>query len=240
VKVNAETVGKTSHVEVRKDGDLMRTDQVRFTMSQWALVGVILFYTLGTTMIARHTKRIFKPASAGGNERISTDRTEQSDQQKLLVRADSQRNNSDLKQWDGSVSDLTTLYDVAFGAAYLCEDDNSESAADPNEEEKEKEQELTKIRTKLKCVEKVLKKADIEPYCVDGETKGLKLNGLDDLAEAKELQINSGDVILAVNGLSLGSKKEAYEIFIEARKEPIMIIDLLQDGESKKLLLDFE
>lgn len=105
---------------------------------------------------------------------------------------------------------------------------------------KDVQQELTKVRTKIKCVESVLKKAVIKPYCINGRIEGLQINGLDEISEAKTLLLKSGDIILTVNGQTLSSKKDAYDIFKQARKKPTMIVDLLRDGEAKKLLLDFK
>jgi type II secretory pathway component PulC len=107
-------------------------------------------------------------------------------------------------------------------------------------EKKETQQELTKVWTKIKCVESVLKKAVIEPYCINGQIEGLQINGLDKISQAKALHLKNGDIILTVNGQTLSSKRDAYNIFKKARKEPIMLINLLQDGEAKKLLLDFQ
>jgi len=107
-------------------------------------------------------------------------------------------------------------------------------------EKKDAQQELTKIRTTIKCLESVLKNAVIELYCINGQIGGLQLSGLDKISEAKALLLKSGDIILAVNGQTLSSKKCAYDIFMKARKEPVMKVDLLQDGEAKKLLLDFQ
>ncbi len=107
-------------------------------------------------------------------------------------------------------------------------------------EKKDAHQEPTKIRTKMKCVESVLKNAAIQPYCINGQIEGLQINGLEKISQAKALLLKSGDIILTVNGQTLSSKKDAYNIFKRARKEPVMIIDLLQDGETKKLLLDFQ
>jgi type II secretory pathway component PulC len=115
---------------------------------------------------------------------------------------------------------------------------NTEKKSDT--EKKDTQQEPAKIRTKIKCVESILKNAVIEPYCINGQIEGLQINGLDKISEAKALHLKSGDIILAVNGQAINSKKEAYNIFIKARKKPIMIIELLQDGEAKKLLLDFQ
>jgi type II secretory pathway component PulC len=119
----------------------------------------------------------------------------------------------------------------------------SEARKGENNNDKEKkvaQQELIKVRTKIKYVESVLKKAIIESYCMNGQIEGLQINGLDKISEAKALHLKSGDVILTVNGQTLSSKIDAYEIFKKARKKPIMTVDLLQDGEAKKLLLDFQ
>ncbi len=214
----------------------MRKDPVRFT-SQWALIAVIMFYTLGTTMIARHTKRIFKPASAGGSEYGEYSRIPESLNQPKPLDEEEQRQNrtTGLIHWGGEESNLM-LYNVAFGN----EQQNTEKVGSEEEEKKDAQQELTKIRTKIKCVETILRNAVIEPYCVNGQTEGLKINGLDKISQAKALLLKSGDIILAVNGQTLSSKRDAYDIFKKARKEPIMIIDLLQDGQAKKLLLDFQ
>jgi len=106
-------------------------------------------------------------------------------------------------------------------------------------QKKEAQQELIKVKTKLKSVESILKKASIKSYWINSQIEGLQINGLDKILEAKALLLKSGDIILKVNGQSVGSKKEAYNIFKKARKEPIMIVELLQDGKAKKLLFDF-
>ena len=75
---------------------------------------------------------------------------------------------------------------------------------------------------------------------INGQIEGLQINGLDEISEAKALLLKSGDIILAVNEQTLSSKKDAYDIFKKARNKPIMIVDLIRDGEAKKLLLDFQ
>ncbi|MHC4733070.1 MAG: hypothetical protein ACYTDW_01240 [Planctomycetota bacterium] len=102
------------------------------------------------------------------------------------------------------------------------------------------EQVLTKIRTKIKYVETILKKAVIEPYQINGQIEGLQINGLDKILVAKDLLLKSGDIIRTVNGHSLKSKKRAYEVFKRARKLPIMEIELLRDGKSRILLYDLK
>lgn len=115
---------------------------------------------------------------------------------------------------------------------------NTEKKSDT--EKKDAQQEQIKVRTKLKCVESILKNAVIQPYYINGQIEGLQLDGLDKISEAKALLLKSGDIILAVNGQTLSSKKEAYDIFKKARKYSIIIVDLLQDGKAKKLLFDFK
>ncbi len=230
----------------------MSKGPVRFT-SQWALIGVILFYTVGIVMIARHTKKIFTPVSAGGSEYSDYSRiSEKPNQSKPLVEEQWQNSTASLIHRDGEEFNLLEesnlmLYDVVFGTEQFYEEGNTaEPSGEQNTEKvsdaekKDVQQELTKIQTKIKFVEKILRKAVIEPYYVNGQIKGLQINGLDEMSEAKALLLKSGDIILAVNGKTLSSKKDAYDIFKKARKEPIMIIDLLQEGEAKKFLLDFQ
>ncbi len=149
-----------------------------------------------------------------------------------------------------SVWDYNLYYDSVLGIEPFTQDGNTSIISGPfagQSTEKDYEvvkkdvrQELAKIRTQRKCVERILRKAVIEPYYLNGQVEGLQVTGLDEKTEAEAVFLKNGDIILAVNGQILNSKKEAYEIFIKARKEPIMIIDLLQKGQNKKYLLDFQ
>lgn len=102
------------------------------------------------------------------------------------------------------------------------------------------QQEPTRVQTKLKYIESILKKAAIELYYINGQIEGLQIKGLDKISQAKALQLKSGDIILAVNGQALTSKKTAYDIFKKARKETMLVADLLRDGETKQFLFDFQ
>jgi len=102
------------------------------------------------------------------------------------------------------------------------------------------EQVLTKVRTKFRCLETVLRKAVIEPYQIDGKIEGLRITGLDGISVARDLLIKSGDIIRAINGQPLNSKRQAYKIFKKARTKSIMTVDLLRDGEVQALLFDFQ
>ena len=101
------------------------------------------------------------------------------------------------------------------------------------------QREPTLIRTKIKFIENLLKKAAINSCHISGQIAGLQITGLDQIPQARALFLKSGDIILKINGLSLSSKKEAYNIFKTARKQPVMIVELLQDGQAKKFLYDF-
>ncbi len=172
----------------------MHTRPVRFG-SQWALVGVIFFYAVGTVIIARHMEIIDTPKSASGSEH-------------------------------NTISEMPEdLPDSSFGEYWQDSTDK---------------QQLTRVRTKIKCIETVLKKADIKPYYINGRIKGLRITGLDRISAAKNLPINNGDIISALDGHSLSSKRKAYEIFKKARTKPIMMVELLRDGKAKILLFDFQ
>lgn len=217
----------------------MRKDPVRFT-SQWALIGVILFYTVGTTMIARRTNRIFKPASAGAGERRECSITEKSNQFGPLL--EKQPNSIPvLIPWGMEQYSLTSFNDVVFNDQLCSEDGNTVDLSRGNMKKNNAQQGPIRIQTTFKCIESVLRQAVIIPYQVNGQIIGLQMNGLEKLSQAMTaLILKSGDVILAVNGKPLSSEKEAYKIFKKARKDPTMTVDILQDGEPKKIVLDLK
>ncbi|MBN1805330.1 MAG: hypothetical protein JW837_08775 [Sedimentisphaerales bacterium] len=215
----------------------MRRDPVRFT-SQWALIGVILFYTVGTTMIARHTKRIFRPASAGASERREYTHI---DVPGPYLQDYWQNRIPGLRPWGTDGNSLTIFNDATFDARQFYQDINTVDLAPANTEKNNARQRPLRIRTSFKCIESILKKAVIVPYQVNGRIIGLQMNGLEKISQAvAALLMKSGDVILAVNGKPLSSEKEAYKIFKGVRKEPTMTVDILQDGEPKKIVLDLK
>jgi len=113
---------------------------------------------------------------------------------------------------------------------------NIEQTSDTAEENTPAEQVLIEVRTKIKCLETILKKAVIEPYHIDGQIIGLRITGLDRILVARDLLLKSGDIIREVNGHALSSKKRAFDIFKRERKQPVMKVELLRDGESRTLL----
>jgi hypothetical protein len=110
---------------------------------------------------------------------------------------------------------------------------NVEEASDTVGAEPPTEKVLKKIRTKVKSIETVLRKAVIKPYHnINGQIEGLQISGLEKILVAKDLLLKSGDVICLVNGQLLSSKKIASKVFRKARKLPIMEVELLRNGQT--------
>jgi len=243
----------------------MHRRPIRFT-SQWALVGVILFYAVGTATIAWHRERIVTPISAGGSECATIPEILNLPEP---IRCDASRQvvgdywpNSftgiGLIQSDEDGSNNLKLFGDVFDTEQFSNlsrrvssdtaggSDTTETSPDRNIEKTSDTdtvktsttsiEVLTRIRTKAKCVETILRKAVIEPYHINGQIEGLQITGLDKILLARNLLLKSGDIIRAVNGQPLSSKRRAYEIFKKARKLPTMKIELLRDGKTKTLL----
>jgi type II secretion system protein C len=96
------------------------------------------------------------------------------------------------------------------------------------------------IRTKIGCVEAVLKQALIEPHVVDGQIKGLRISDLENINEAKKLGLKNGDIIRSVNGHLLTSKQKAHQIFKKAMSQAAINLELLRDDETKKLTFNLQ
>ena len=90
---------------------------------------------------------------------------------------------------------------------------------------------------KMSHLETILTKATIEPYLVDGQVEGLKINNLEKIPLAKVLGLKNGDIISQVNGHRLTSKQKAFQVFKKARSGATMSLELLSDGETKELSL---
>jgi hypothetical protein len=227
-----------------KDGDKMHARQVRFG-SQWFLVGVIFFCTVGATMIARYIERIDTPTSAVGSECATMPEVQNLPEPPLGEYR--QESATSLIPSDVDGSNLKLCADAFVTERSSNDSDTTEKApgqnivktSDTAGTNTPAKQVPTTVRTKIKFVEAILKKAVIEPYYINGQIEGLRITGLDRILVARELLLKSGDIIRAVNGHPLNSNRQAYEIFKKARKKPVMTVDLLQDGEAKTLLFDF-
>ena len=149
----------------------MYTRLVRFG-SQWALVGVIFFYTVGTTMIVRHM-RIVKPISMRGSECAAI--PEMPNLPEHLVGEHRQDSATGLIQSDKDGSNLKMFGNV-FGTDWSSNGSDTNETPSAQNIEKTSDtvrasapQVLTKVRTKIRCVETILKNAVIEPYHNNGQ-----------------------------------------------------------------------
>jgi general secretion pathway protein C len=90
-------------------------------------------------------------------------------------------------------------------------------------------------RTQLEEVEALLKSVVIEPYVVDDRVEGLRITGLENITQGKNLGLKNGDVIRTVNGHPLSSKQQAYQISRKARSQPILSIELMRGNKTRML-----
>ncbi len=90
-------------------------------------------------------------------------------------------------------------------------------------------------RTQLEEVEALLKSAVIEPYVVDDRVEGLRITGLENIPQGKNLGLKNGDVIRTVNGHLLSSKQQAYQISRKARSQPTLSIELMRGNKTRML-----
>jgi general secretion pathway protein C len=89
--------------------------------------------------------------------------------------------------------------------------------------------------TQLEEVEALLKSAVIEPYVVDDRVEGLRMTGLENIPQGKNLGLKNGDVIRTVNGHLLSSKQQTYQIFRKARSQPTLSIELMRGNKTRML-----
>ena len=86
---------------------------------------------------------------------------------------------------------------------------------------------------KLRDTAMMLPEAVIEPYAVDGQVEGLKITGLENIRQAKDIGLKDGDVVRAVNGHRLTSKQKAYQISMKARSQTTLNVELLRKNKIK-------
>ena len=84
-------------------------------------------------------------------------------------------------------------------------------------------------------VEAILKVAKLQPYVVDGQTEGLRITGIENVAMARFVGIEDGDVVRTVNGQHLTSQQKAFQVFRKARTQPSLDVRLLRGEEEKRL-----
>ncbi len=86
---------------------------------------------------------------------------------------------------------------------------------------------------KLRDTAMMLPEAVVEPYAINGQVEGLKITGLENIKEAKDIGLKNGDVVRAVNGHRLTSKQKAYQISMKARSQTTLNVELLRNDKIK-------
>lgn len=94
---------------------------------------------------------------------------------------------------------------------------------------------VSETSAKIAHLEMILAEAAIEPYLVDGQVEGLRINDLEKIPVAKAFGLKEGDIILQVNGHRLTSKQKAFQVFKKARSQATIDLELLSNGETREL-----
>jgi type II secretion system protein C len=68
--------------------------------------------------------------------------------------------------------------------------------------------------------------------------EGLRISGLDQIPAARQLGLEEGDVICAVNGQSLADPRKAFQVFRKVKSQDSIQVDLVRKGQSKTLSLN--
>lgn len=96
------------------------------------------------------------------------------------------------------------------------------------------------IPTNLGYVEAILGEAVIEPFIAEGQVEGLRITGLEKIKGAKDIGLMDGDIIRTINGHRLTSKQKAYQVFMKARSQRSLSIELLRGNKTKELSFTLE
>jgi type II secretion system protein C len=125
-------------------------------------------------------------------------------------------------------------------AAELDVDNDTEPTVQQDNVQTSQPPSLVTVRTKLRSIETVLKKAIIKPFVVAGEVQGLRIDGLERIKGLKNLGLKNGDVIRMVNGQHLTSKQKAYQVFKKARRKKTISVELVRDNQIRTLLFSLK
>jgi type II secretion system protein C len=84
-------------------------------------------------------------------------------------------------------------------------------------------------------MEAILKKVEVSPYFEDGQEKGLRITGLEDMSMARYVGFENGDVIQNINSSTVTNRRKAFQILRKARSQSSINIQLLRNQQQKKL-----
>jgi type II secretion system protein C len=85
-----------------------------------------------------------------------------------------------------------------------------------------------------------LDRATATPARTDSGVEGLRLTGLDQIPAARQLGLEDGDVICAVNGQKLADPRKAFQVLKKVRSQQSVEIQLVRKGQNKTLSLDLK
>ncbi|MBL7186797.1 MAG: PDZ domain-containing protein [Phycisphaerae bacterium] len=88
---------------------------------------------------------------------------------------------------------------------------------------------------KVGGVEAALKAIKVSPHIVDGESKGLRITGLEGLSMAKYAGLQNGDIIQTINGQSITNRRKAFQVLQKARALSSSDIQILSGTQKKTL-----
>jgi type II secretory pathway component PulC len=83
-----------------------------------------------------------------------------------------------------------------------------------------------------------LDKVTVTPARGENGAEGLRITGLDQIPAARQLGLEEGDVICAVNGQSLADPRKAFQVFRKVKSQDSIQVDLVRKGQSKTLSLN--
>ena len=84
-------------------------------------------------------------------------------------------------------------------------------------------------------MEAIIKTVEVAPYLEDGQEKGVRITGLEDLSMARFVGFENGDVIQNINGSVVTNRRKAFQILRKARSQSSLHIQLLRDQQKKEL-----
>ncbi len=84
-------------------------------------------------------------------------------------------------------------------------------------------------------MEAIIKTVEVAPYLEEGQEKGVRITGLEDLSMARYVGFENGDVIQNINGSTVTNRRKAFQILRKARSQSSINIQLLRNQQQKKL-----
>jgi type II secretory pathway component PulC len=93
-------------------------------------------------------------------------------------------------------------------------------------------------RAAAAAIGEFLDRVTATPARGENGAEGLRITGLDQIPAARQLGLEEGDVICAVNGQSLADPKKAFQVFRKVKSQDSVQVDLVRKGQSKTLSLN--